>query len=161
MEKRDFLFSLFLLALGTGVVIESVRMPRMEQFGYGPYAAPGVVPGIIGAGLALFGLLLLIRTIRVRKSEAAPERASAEQIRTLAVTLGLIVVYAVVLVGSIPFGLATFLFLFAFIGYFEWKPGAPVKLRTRRLGTALAQAIVVALAVTFLFERVFRVNLPG
>ncbi|MEX0741218.1 MAG: tripartite tricarboxylate transporter TctB family protein [Phycisphaeraceae bacterium] len=162
MQQRDFLFSLFLLALGTGVVVESLRMPRMERFGYGPYAAPGLVPGIIGGVLALLAILLLIRTIRDRKMVSEPKPStSREPVRALVVSLGLILIYAAVLVGSIPFGLATFIFLFAFIGYFEWQAEAPLKRRARHLGTAFAQAVIVAIAVTLLFERVFRVNLPG
>ncbi|HLS27706.1 MAG TPA: tripartite tricarboxylate transporter TctB family protein [Opitutales bacterium] len=165
MEKRDFYFSLFLLALGAGVVSESLRMPRMEAFGYGPYAAPGLVPGLIGAAIAVCAILLLIRSIRARRSGSesptSAEEESPIQIKALAVTLGLVVIYAVGLVGTVPFWLATFLFMFAFILYFEWKRSATRMRRIRSVATAFVQAVVTAAAVTLLFEQVFRVNLPG
>lgn len=163
MQRRDFYFSLVLIALGGGVIVESLRMPR--ESGYGTFAAPGLVPGILGAVLAFFGLLLLIRAARAggwRRESAAPaDPDDKTTVGALAITVGLIVVYAVVLVGSVPFWLASFLFLFAFVVYFEWQPAAPPKQRARALGTAFAQAAAVAFAVTYLFENIFRVNLPG
>lgn len=164
MDKRDLIFSPLLLALGIGVTVESFQMPRMQESGSGDFAAPGLVPGIIGIALAILAFLLLMRTIFGKKdatTEPTPvdpaERKRA--FRSFVVTLGLTLIYALLMVGTLPFALATFLFLFAFISYFEWEPGSGRR-RVFRLTTAAAQAVVVAFAVTYLFEEIFKVTLP-
>ncbi len=164
MLKRDLFFSLCLVALGVATAVASIRMPRMEQFGYGPYAAPGVVPGVLGAALTVLALALFVRSVRALKRGEEEAKEPAETpgaARSLAVVLALVVIYTVVLIGSIAFWLATALFVFAFIVWFEWKPSEAAKPRLLRIGTALLQAVLVAVAVTLLFEEVFKVALPG
>lgn len=166
MPRTDFLFSLFLIGLGVATLVESIRMPTMSEFGYGGYAAPGIVPGIVGVIIAFLGILLLVRAARAggwhfNSGPGAAPGAIGRLVRGFGVALGLILLYAVVLVGSVPFWLATFLFVFAFIAFFEWVPGIPSALRYRRLGMALLQAVIVSISITFLFERIFLVQLPG
>jgi hypothetical protein len=166
MPRRDFLFSLVILPLGLAVLVESFRMPRMEAAGSGGYTAPGIVPGIIGVALAVCATLLLIRSLRaggwrINRGGLPEMRPVLSACRSAGIALGLITIYAVVLVNRIPFWLATLLFVFTFISCFEWQPGLRPALRARHLGTSLVQAVIVAAAVTFLFERVFLVQLPG
>jgi len=61
--------------------------------------------------------------------------------------------YAVGLVGRVPFWLATFVFVSAFIAVFEYPS-------RRRMAAAPLYGIATALAVTYLFESVFLVRLP-
>lgn len=166
MPRRDFLSSLILLTLGIFVVVESLRMPQMEASGYGPYAAPGVVPGIVGAALSFTAVLLLVRAARaggwkLRADPVLNLTGIRAALLNLGVALGLVLVYTVGLVGRIPFWLATFLFVFSFISFFEWQRPVPPVRRVRHLGTAFAQALLVAAAVTLLFERLFLIHLPG
>jgi len=49
------------IALGTAVVVESLRMERFESTGATLYTYPGFVPGLIGALVALLGLILMLR----------------------------------------------------------------------------------------------------
>lgn len=166
MPRTDFLFSIFLFCFGTAVMVESYRMPLMDTFGYGKYAAPGLVPGLVGAALAFLAVRLFIRSYRaggshMRSGPSAEAGALGRLVRGLGVALGLILIYAVVLVGAIPFWLATFLFVFVFIAFFEWNAEDTQARRLRRLGFALLQAVVVAVSVTLLFERAFLVRLPG
>lgn len=165
MAKLDFYTALVLIVFGTLVGVESLRMPRYEHLGVNPYTVPGLVPGLLGAVLVLFGLLLLIRSSReggwrldgegsvwaVLKSESA-RRALV----TLALTLG----YGALLVGLLPFGLATFLFVFVFIALFDWRKAAPLGQKAVRVGIALLHAALVAIIVTTVFERLFLVRLP-
>src|SRR5690625_2024874 len=135
MIKRDFYFSIFLLSLAAAVVIESLRMPR-ELAGHSPYAAPGLVPGIIGIAIFICALILLLKTVknspnpkaetknnpdqwqelaRVKPEDPKPvEEAEPAQWKPLLITVLLVAIYAVGLVGTVPFWLATFLFVSAF-----------------------------------------------
>lgn len=167
MPRRDSVTSLVLIALGIFVVIESLRMPRMEESGYGAYAAPGVLPGLIGGVIAGLGILMLIRATRAGgwKPGTATVSPAGDNLspgaRNFGIALALVTVYSSVLVGWIPFWLATFLFVSVFIAIFEWKSGISGRRRAWTLGTAGFQGILVAVAITYLFERVFRITLPG
>jgi putative tricarboxylic transport membrane protein len=166
--RRDLLTSLVLIALGAGVVVEAMRMPRYDHLGINPYTVPGIVPGFLGAILAVFGVLMLARTaIAWRRHEPVPTTAADDEpgsvprvLFTLALTLG----YGGLLVGNLPFWLATGIFVWAFLLVFEWRPryaaGAGAAVLWRTGGTALLEAVLVSAAVTFVFQRVFLVTLP-
>jgi hypothetical protein len=166
--RKDLLTSVVLIALGSGILVEALRMPRFERLGVNPYTVPGIVPGALGAVIAFFGVLMLARTVVAwRRGHAVPAAAVAAEpgstprvVPTLALTLG----YAGILVGRLPFVLATFLFVLAFLVTFGWTPGLLSPRRRaallRLLGAALLQAVLVAGAVTYVFERIFLVRLP-
>ena len=59
-----------------------------------------------------------------------------------------------------PFWLATFLFVTAFVALFEWPLASGRTDRLRRLVFAPLFAAVIAAAVTLLFQDVFLVRLP-
>ena len=92
---------------------------------------------------------------------AAPARGrGGESLRRLLITLGLTLGYALGLIGWLPFWLATFVFVFVFITAFDWRKAAA---RRRIVSLVLAaglQALLVAAAVTLVFERLFLVRLP-
>lgn len=157
-ERRfDLWFALLLVVFAAGVVGESWRMPRLEHLGVHPMSAPGLTPGLLGLVLLGLSTALLVRSVRQRQlvAEAPAETESGATGRTV-VTLGLTLAYAIGLVGRVPFWLATGLFVFAFVGVFGWDKERPV----RSLLTATVMAVVTAVAVTLLFERVFLVRLP-
>jgi putative tricarboxylic transport membrane protein len=68
--------------------------------------------------------------------------------------------YAGLLVGRVPFWLATFGFVLAFVILFEWPLATAPGARVRRLLIALVYALAVAVAVTLVFQEVFLVRLP-
>jgi len=159
MARADFFSALVLVALGGGALLEALRMPRFEAIGANPYSVPGLVPGFLGAVIAALGLVLLVRAVREggHRRGATGIGADAGGARlwfALALTLG----YAALLVGTLPFALATGLFVFAFIVLFEWPESAGR--RVRRGLTAAVEAVIVAAAVTYVFEEFFFVRLP-
>ena len=166
-RRGDLWFSLLLTALALAVVIESWRMPRLENLGVHPMSAPGLTPGVIGLVLLLLGLLLLVRSLRERRAAAARAAASAapaapaataasgDGARALLATV-LCLVYALGLLGRLPFFWATGLFVFAFVVAFALERPRP----WRTLGGAAAMALFSAVSVTLLFERLFLVQLP-
>lgn len=152
-------------ALGLVVLIESWRMPRFEQLNVNPWSVPGLVPGLVGTVLLLLGTALLLRAVRDgalrdggRLADELGFDAGARR-RTLLALL-LTVGYAVGLVGHLPFRLATFLFVFAFVGVFRLKREATVVAIARDLVLAALQAALAAWIVGFVFESLFYVRLP-
>lgn len=166
MVKADFLAGLAFVALGVAALIESWRMPRFEHLGVSPYSAPGVVPGALGVIIALLGGVLVMRAARAGGWRLGPEIAGLPAlwrhppVRRFTLAIFLTFFYAAVLVGTLPFWLATGLFVFSFIVAFEWRADADARARVVGLTIALVEAVVVAAAVTFVFRELFLVTLP-
>jgi hypothetical protein len=135
-------------ALGGGVIVyASWTMDRLERHGAALYTAPGLVPGLLGLVLVVLGVVLALR------NKAAPVPAAAIRWGNTPWVLVLCVGYAIGVVGRLPFWLATFLFVTAFIAIFEY----PVR---RRMALAPVYGAATSLVVTYLFESVFLVRLP-
>jgi hypothetical protein len=172
MPRADFITGLVLILLGVAVVWASLDMPRFAERNANPYTAPGLVPGLLGAiilalGAILFGraarVILFVRAARTggwRLAWPAAQRRADPGIRRLALSIALCLVYAGGLVGTLPFWLATFLFITAFVILFEWPLATDRAERARRLAFAPLLAAVIAVGVTVLFQYVFLVRLP-
>jgi len=138
-------------ALGGGVIVyASWTMDRLERHGAALYTAPGLVPGLLGLVLLLLGVVLAARASR---RGIQVDRSVAFTWGNTPLVLVLCLGYAVGLVGRVPFWLATFVFVSAFIAVFEYPS-------RRRMAAAPLYGIATALAVTYLFESVFLVRLP-
>lgn len=164
--RADLFTALVLLALSAGVLLESLAMPRYEERGVNPFSVPGLVPGVLGLALLVLAGLLLLRSLAALRRGAGQAEEEAPGLLGVAggldaallafLTLG----YGGLLVGRMPFRLATFLFVFLFIAVFERNLPATPRQRAGRLLFALAQAAAVALGVAYVFEDVFLVRLP-
>lgn len=157
--RAELITAAVLLAFGLGVVALSLRMPTfVEQSGTG-LTAPGIVPGFHGTVIALLSILLGLRAARrggLRAGGAAG--GASKDAGRLFIAAGLGVIYGVVLIGHLPFWLATALFVFAFTAIFEWPRGPQG--RIRRLLEAGAIALGTGWAVVLVFEQLFFVRLP-
>ena len=154
--RADLWFSVVLIAFGTAAVVESWRMPRLENLGIDPLSAPGLTPGLLALVITGLGLTLFLRSLRsLRATAPVPESAPGGWGR-LALALTLCLVYALGLVGRADFFLATTLFVFSFTLLFA-DPGQSWP---RRAAGAAILALGTASAVTLLFERVFLIRLP-
>ena len=162
--RADRWFGLLWIVLGAAIAIESWRMDRLEQQHINPLTAPGLVPGLLGLLLAVFGVALLARRKAVSVVGDAPEEdadgTQAEPWR-VALAVSLTLVFGFGLIGTgLPFWLACFLFVFLAIVLFEW--------RERRAAGTLARGVIVAAlvaagsaaAITFVFRDVFLVRMP-
>lgn len=160
LARADFLTGVVLMALGLAAFAFSLDMPRFAERNINPYTVPGLVPGALGLIIAVLGAVLALRAARaggwrLGSRATAVDRTGARQVGlTLVLTLG----YAAGLVGRMPFWLATFLFVLAFVVAFEWPKGPAG--RTRRLALAAAYAALLSAAVTYVFQEVFLVRLP-
>lgn len=157
--RADLVTAAVLFALGVAIVQQAIAMPRfVEQSGTG-LTAPGIVPGFHGAMIALLSVVLGIRAMR-RGGWAAhgPVARGGTDGRRLAIAAALGILYAGVMVGRVPFWLASALFVFAFTATFEWDAGPAG--RTRRIVDAAAIGLGTGIAVTLVFERLFLLRLP-
>jgi hypothetical protein len=157
-RRADLIFATALTALALWVLVESWRMPRLSELGVHPMSAPGLTPGLLSLILAGLGLTLLWRSLRAPATPAAPDHEAPVNTPwwRAVLALGLCLVYALGLLGHLPFLWATGLFVFAFIVGFSFKRDR----WTRMLFGAALTAVVVAVGVSFLFEQVFLVRLP-
>ena len=166
--RADFWFGLGLVALGIAAAFESWRMPRLADLNVHPMTVPGLVPGMIGVVIAVLGAVLFLRAARVgghRSSRRARSDNGAptdpvNQTRRFFITLALCLGYAGGLIGSVPFWAATGFFVFLFVMIFEWQASRSMTGHLRAAATAMLLAIVVAAAVTVVFQQVFLVRLP-
>ena len=162
--RADLVSALVWVAFGAAVSIGAWRMDRLENLHINKYEIPGLVPGLLGAAILLLGLVLVVRAVRqgALRPEGAPE-APAPGVRLyMAIVIGAMLAYAVVLVGhGVPFWLATLLFVSAFIFFFDRE-------RQQALGRSTARQAVLALVyggatsavITLVFQNVFYVRLP-
>jgi Tripartite tricarboxylate transporter TctB family len=166
MLKADFVTGLIFIALGLAVVIECLRMPRFEELNVNPYTVPGLVPGMLGAIILMFGAVLFLRATRAggwRLTERAPDATPSladPGTRRLLLAVALCLIYAAGLVGRLPFWLATFLFVAAFVVLFEWPLAADRSDRLRRALFAVVLGAVISAATSIVFQEVFLVRLP-
>jgi Tripartite tricarboxylate transporter TctB family len=166
MVKADFVTGLVLIALGIATVVASLNMPRFAELNINPYTVPGLVPGALGLVILILGAALFVRAARAGgwrlMDRAAGHRSpwSDPGTRNLALAALLCLAYAAGLVGRVPFWLATFLFVAAFVAAFEWSPARTRGEQLRRVAFAVVLGAVVSAAVTFVFQELFLVRLP-
>ena len=150
------------MAVGAAIVVESLRMERFTKMGASLYTMPGFTPGMVGAVLILLGAVLAWRGWRARPSAGvsvpAPVRGPEDALlnRRMLATLVLTLLYAGVLIGRVPFSLATAVFVAAFTWHFAEPETAPL----RRAVMAVLSGLFTALIVVLVFERIFLVRLP-
>jgi hypothetical protein len=164
--RADLFWALAWIAVGAAIFAGGFTMDRLERQNINPYTAPGLVPALLGIGIAVLGAILLVRSVRRGGlASGADGRAPADGGR-LALALGLCLVYAGGLVGRtlfglhVPFWLATALFVFASIVAFEWRDRRARGELGRGIAVALACAVGTASGVTLVFQEVFLVRLP-
>ena len=161
MQRRaDLVFAVLLTALALWVLAESWRMPRLAELGVHPMSAPGLTPGLIALVLAGLGLSLLWRSLRNAPANpdvpAGPAGAGNTVWHRALLALVLCLVYALGLLGRLPFMWATGLFVFGFVAAFAFERRRPAR---GLIGAAL-MAVAVSVSVGLLFEQLFLVRLP-
>ena len=159
MATADRLTASVLLVLGVAMSVGGYTMDRLEIRQIHPASIPGLVPMILGALMAVCAFLLWFSAREGDERGAAPFMTGGSWTR-LGITTGLCTVYAVVLVGWIPFVWATFLFITAFALNFALPGAPPGRGRKVAAGTSVALGIGMAFAISILFEQVFLVRLP-
>jgi putative tricarboxylic transport membrane protein len=163
MPRADFVTSLVLIAFGAAMLWMSLEMPRFEQRNINPYSIPGIVPGILAGVNLILAAVLFVRSLarggHRLGGEGWREIAFGGGAKRLGIAFVLTVAYAVGLVGVVPFWLATFIFVAAFILIFEW-PLVAARRRWVLIVGALVQGVLVSAIVALVFQELFLVTLP-
>src|SRR5512138_1539874 len=129
-------------------------MERLESLHINPWSAPGLLPGVLGVLMMVFGAALALR------SAGDASEGSLSRRRT-----GLALVLCVAFAGGVlghglPFWLGSAAFMFIAIVAFRWLDEQPRRPRQRLVLSSAAIAVVAALVISFVFEKVFLVRLP-
>ncbi|MGK6307713.1 tripartite tricarboxylate transporter TctB family protein [Variovorax sp. DT-64] len=163
--RSDLRQALGWVALGIATIVGSLRMDRLEQQDINPYTVPGLLPGCLGAAVALFGLLLAYRSWRrLAASPRVPgalDGSDRAEFRRIATVLALCVGFAAGLVGrGLAFWLATAVFVTVSIAVLQFAERSARNQRLRGLAFALAVGLGTGFIVTFVFQELFLVHLP-
>ena len=150
------------MVIGIAIAIGSWNMDRLEKQGVPGFAAPGLVPGILGVLITLTALVIVMRSVgrgalaatsKGERGPATPGRAAL----ALVLCLG----FAGGLVGhGLPFWMAasTYLFLHVFLLQLpERRAAGQVK---RGIAVAAAVALGAGLTISTIFQYAFLVRLP-
>ncbi|QDL94634.1 hypothetical protein FDP22_22445 (plasmid) [Paroceanicella profunda] len=158
-QRADRLTAAVLLALGLAFLAGGAMMDRLEIRHIHPASIPGLVPMFLGAILALCAVLLLLGA-RGPASETDAQNALDVSTPNLWITLGLTLVYALGLVGRVPFTPATAVFIACFVAVFTWPAERDGRERLMTLGRSAVYGLALALVVSTLFRDGFLVRLP-
>jgi hypothetical protein len=158
----DLLSGLVWFALAVAIMIGSWRMDRLVHLKVSPYSVPGLVPGLLGAAIALMGAVLILRALRegaLTRVGQAGARASGRW--RLPAALLLCLGFALALVGTgLPFWLGAALFVTAFVFVFQFADRRAAGTLLRGLLFAAAYGLIAGLVVYYVFQELFLVRLP-
>jgi putative tricarboxylic transport membrane protein len=155
-----------LFLLGLSMAWGGWTMDRLEIRQIHPASIPGLVPMILGVILMICAVLLFLSARQTQAAERAEAEATPGETtdpgnwRDFGVTAGWSCIYALLLVGTLPFALATAIYVLVFVAWFGWRPGEPGAARLKRGLFLLVYSVVFALAVSALFRYGFLVRLP-
>ncbi len=161
-EHLDFLTSILLFVVCVAAIILS--MGYWKQLGGAFYASPGFMPTIISAFLLVMSVVLFFDSLkgssiseRCRQLGAAvPATLHSKVFWRAVIGLAIFAVYIFVLLGRLPFWLASFLVLLAILLYLNFEGKFQLK-------PVLRLVLIAALSVggiVLLFQVAFSVPMP-
>ena len=162
-QRAELGFSLGWIAFGAAVLAASWRMDRLENLHINPWSAPGLMPGVLGALMILFGATLCLRALAQRSPQAPQDSTPASSAPRVVLALVLCGSYAAWLLGrGLPFWLTSAAFLFAAILAFRWLDrDAEARHTLPRLALSTAAiALAASIVISLVFEKIFLVRLP-
>ena len=155
------------IVLGVAISIGAFRMDRLAQMNIEPWSAPGLVPGLLGVLIAVFGAVLAWRERSgpAVAEPAAPDDPDMPSPRAVAVRIAAVLVLCAVFVlgllgRGLPFVATWSALVFAWIAMLrlpEWRAAGTVP---RGLAAAAAIALGTCFAIAHLFQDLFLVRLP-
>lgn len=156
--KADRITAVVLLALGAAMTWGGFVMDRLEIRQIHPSSIPGLLPIILGAVLMVCAVLLALTADKTEREAA--EAAAAGSWPNFAFTALWSCVFALALVGRLPFAAASALYIFGFTAWFGLRASRGEAGLGKRAALLAVFAVVVASAVALLFRYGFLVRLP-
>ncbi|MEM8570702.1 MAG: tripartite tricarboxylate transporter TctB family protein [Pseudomonadota bacterium] len=160
MADADRVTALILFTLGLAMLAGGWTMDRLEIRRIHPASIPGLVPMILGGCLALCAALLWRSASRAKASSESEPFLGGGSWSRLVTTAGICLVYALILVGWLPFFWATALFVTAFALIFSWPSEPDLRPRIRAALGAAGLGVAIAFGTSVLFQEMFLVRLP-
>jgi hypothetical protein len=151
------------MVIGTAIAIGSWNMDRLEKQGVPGFAAPGLVPGILGVLILLTALAIVLRSIRrgALQSAAAPSQPVTQSRGRTVLALILCLGFAGGLVGhGLPFWLAASTYLFLHIFLLQLPERRAAGQVGRGFAIALAVGLGAGVTIATMFQYLFLVRLP-
>jgi hypothetical protein len=153
------------MLFGIAVLALSWRMDRLEAQHINPYTVPGLLPGLLGLVTIVLGGLMALRSWQRGAGLVGGARrvASGVAMRRLALVIGLIVAYTVVLLGrGLPFWAGATIYVTASILLLQAPQRASEArgLTLREALVALAIGLASGWIITWVFQDAFLVRLP-
>jgi len=144
------------VALGAAITLGAWRMDRLESLNIEPWSAPGLLPGVLGLLIVLFGLAMRVSPA-VAASSDPPESVPWGR---LSAVLALTALFVFGALGRLPFipAAAALIFVWMLMLGVASSPADQPRL-TRLLRPALI-AVIAALVIGTLFQDVLLVRLP-
>ena len=160
--RADVVSGAVWLVIGAAIIVGSWNMDRLERQGVQWFAAPGLVPGILGLFIVAAAAIIVGRSLlRLARGDASTRAPEAGFLRRTALTLAVCLAFAVGLVGhGLPFGVAAAIYLFLHIFLLQFSERRAKGEFVRGALVAAAIAVCVAIAVTLVFQELFLVRLP-
>ena len=161
--RADLWTAAVFFVIGVAIVAASSAMPTYFDQQGEIYQAPGLVPALHGAVIALLGAVLGVRATRAGALHSRPGPRTVREGYSntrLALATALCLVFAVGLIGRMPFGVAAAIFVTGFITLFEWRSSASWGHRLKQIAIAVAIGAGTGFGIVLVFERLFLVRLP-
>ena len=149
--------------IGLAIIIGSWNMDRLEKQGVPGFAAPGLVPGILGVLILLSALAIVLRSIRRGALQPAgvPGQPAAHSRGRTVLALILCLGFAGGLVGhGLPFWVAASTYLFLHIFLLQLPERRAAGQVGRGFAVALAVGLGAGLTIATMFQHLFLVRLP-
>lgn len=160
MQRQDLLGAGVFAAVGTAILVASLRMDRLSDRAIEVWSAPGLTPGVVGALMIVLSLVLGAQALRA-PAQADEEGAAPGGWRRTALALLLCVLFAGITLGhGTPFVVEGAVFIFVFTTLFSWTEWRATGRVARGLAQTLAVAVCASAFISWLFESVFLVRLP-
>lgn len=161
--RADLVSALAFIVFGAAIAVGSWRMDRLAHLNINFYEIPGLVPGLLGAAIAVLGLALAVRAVAAGALGAQPARGAMQsRWRSLTLMFVLTLSYSLGMVGTgVPFWLATLAFVSLFIFLFDRERQAALGRSTiKQALLALVYGVATSAVVSLAFEKIFLVRLP-
>ncbi|MFK7792980.1 MAG: tripartite tricarboxylate transporter TctB family protein [Devosiaceae bacterium] len=174
----DRITSLVLFALGLAMLIGGYTMERLEIRQIHPASIPGLVPMILGSAMMLCAGLLFHTSRVAPKQDALAKGADEQEVheeasteddghtngnastRNLFFAALYSIIYALLLVGTLPFALATAIYITVFYIHFTWEREQTQRALVTNIALGLTFGFAGAYAIASLFQYGFLVRLP-
>ncbi|MCF0236992.1 MAG: tripartite tricarboxylate transporter TctB family protein [Sphaerochaetaceae bacterium] len=163
--ELDFLASLVLIGVSIAVIITSYGYYLKQHNGYGKhtfYASAGFMPILISVALIISSIILMLRSLEgssIKQRFIEIGNFFSSWIKDSVVHkafIGLLIMgfYVYVLLGNLPFWLATFIGLTIFLFFLNFKKDAKTIIKL------LLISIFATGGIVLVFQIIFRVPMP-